>query len=396
MFERVSVAPADPILGLNEAFKAETRPEKINLGVGVFKDAGGNTPILETVKEAERRLLNSENSKSYSSIEGAAEYALAVQKLLLGATSPLIASGRVKTAQAPGGTGALRIAAELMTRQLGVTTVWISEPTWGNHNSVFAAAGLTIKTYRYFDAETKGLDIDGMLADLGQVQPGDAVLLHGCCHNPTGVDPTIAQWGQITQVLKQQQALPFLDFAYQGFGEGVEEDAAGLRLLVEQIPEVIIASSFSKNFGLYNERVGAITVVAATADEAAAVLSQVKVLIRAIYSNPPFHGAAVVSTILQDPELTARWHQEVAAMRSRILDLRQAFVDGLKAQGVSQDFSFIAQQKGMFSFSGLNKEQVQRLRDEYAIYMVGSGRMNVAGMSTERMEYLCKAIAAVL
>lgn len=396
MFERVSVAPADPILGLNEAFKAETRPEKINLGVGVFKDAGGNTPILETVKEAERRLLNSENSKSYSSIEGAAEYALAVQKLLLGATSPLIASGRVKTAQAPGGTGALRIAAELMTRQLGVTTVWISEPTWGNHNSVFAAAGLTIKTYRYFDAETKGLDIDGMLADLGQVQPGDAVLLHGCCHNPTGVDPTIAQWGGITQVLKQQQALPFLDFAYQGFGEGVEEDAAGLRLLVEQIPEVIIASSFSKNFGLYNERVGAITVVAATADEASAVLSQVKVLIRAIYSNPPFHGAAVVSTILQDPELTARWHQEVAAMRSRILDLRQAFVDGLKAQGVNQDFSFIAQQKGMFSFSGLDKEQVQRLRDEYAIYMVGSGRMNVAGMSTERMEYLCKAIAAVL
>ncbi|MFY0665911.1 MAG: aspartate/tyrosine/aromatic aminotransferase [Natronospirillum sp.] len=396
MFERVSVAPADPILGLNEAFKAETRAEKINLGVGVFKDAGGNTPILETVKEAERRLLNSESSKSYSSIEGALEYALAVQKLLLGTSSPLLSSGRVKTAQAPGGTGALRLAAEFMTRQLGVKTIWLSEPTWGNHNSVFAAAGLAIKTYRYFDADTKGLDIDGMLADLAQVQAGDAVLLHGCCHNPTGVDPTIAQWGQITQVVKQQQALPFVDFAYQGFGNGVEEDAAGLRLLVEQIPEVIIASSFSKNFGLYNERVGAITLVAASADEAAAVLSQIKVLIRAIYSNPPFHGAAVVSTILHDPELTARWHQEVAAMRSRILDLRQAFVDGLKAQGVGQDFSFIAQQKGMFSFSGLNKEQVQRLRDEYAIYMVGSGRMNVAGMSTERMAYLCKAIAAVL
>ncbi|WLD56982.1 aspartate/tyrosine/aromatic aminotransferase [Salinispirillum sp. LH 10-3-1] len=396
MFERVSVAPADPILGLNEAFKAETRAEKINLGVGVFKDAGGNTPILDTVKEAERRLVNSETTKGYLSIEGTAAYAGAVQKLLFGAQAPLLDSGRVTTVQAPGGTGALRIGAEFLVRQLGIKTIWVSDPTWANHNGIFAAAGLTVKTYRYFDADTRGLDIDGMLADLSSAQAGEAVLLHGCCHNPTGVDPTIAQWGQIVKVLQAQDLLPFMDFAYQGFAAGVDEDAAGLRLLVEQMPEVFIASSFSKNFGLYNERVGALTAVAKTPDAATAVLSQLKSIIRAVYSNPPCHGAAVVATILTDPELTARWHEEVAAMRSRILTLRHEFVAGLKAQGVQQDFSFIAEQKGMFSFSGLSKTQVERLRDEYAIYMVGSGRINVAGMNTDRMTYLCKAIAAVL
>lgn len=396
MFERVSVAPADPILGLNEAFKAETRAEKINLGVGVFKDAGGNTPILDTVKEAERRLVNSETSKGYLSIEGTAAYATAVQKLLFGAQAPLLDSGRVTTVQAPGGTGALRIGAEFLVRQLGIKTIWVSDPTWANHNGIFAAAGLTVKTYRYFDADTRGLDIDGMLADLATATEGDAVLLHGCCHNPTGVDPTIAQWGKIVGVLQTQALLPFMDFAYQGFAAGVEEDAAGLRMLVEKMPEVFIASSFSKNFGLYNERVGALTALAKTPEAATAVLSQFKTIIRAIYSNPPCHGAAVVATILTDPELTARWHDEVAAMRSRILTLRHEFVAGLKAQGVQQDFSFIAEQKGMFSFSGLSKTQVERLRDEYAIYMVGSGRINVAGMNTDRMAYLCQAIAAVL
>lgn len=396
MFERVSVAPADPILGLNEAFKAETRAEKINLGVGVFKDAGGNTPILDTVKEAERRLVNSETTKGYLSIEGSAAYATAVQKLLFGGQSALLDSGRVTTVQAPGGTGALRIGAEFLVRQLGVKTIWVSDPTWANHNSIFAAAGLTVKTYRYFDTDTRGLNLDGMLADLATAEPGDAILLHGCCHNPTGVDPTIAQWGKIAQVLQAGGLLPFMDFAYQGFAAGVDEDAAGLRLLVEQLPEVFIASSFSKNFGLYNERVGALTAVAKSADTATAVLSQLKVIIRAVYSNPPCHGAAVVATILTDPDLTARWHEEVAAMRSRILTLRHEFVAGLQAQGVKQDFSFIAEQKGMFSFSGLSKTQVERLRDEYAIYMVGSGRINVAGMSTERMPYLCQAIAAVL
>lgn len=396
MFERVSVAPADPILGLNEAFKAETRAEKINLGVGVFKDAGGNTPILDTVKEAERRLVNSETTKGYLSIEGTAAYASAVQKLLFGAQAPLLDSGRVTTVQAPGGTGALRIGAEFLVRQLGINTIWVSDPTWANHNGIFAAAGLTVKTYRYFDADTRGLNIEGMLADLSSAKVGEAVLLHGCCHNPTGVDPTIAQWGQIVKVLQAQSLLPFMDFAYQGFAAGVDEDAAGLRLLVEQMPEVFIASSFSKNFGLYNERVGALTAVAKVPESAAAVLSQLKTIIRAVYSNPPCHGAAVVATILTDPELTARWHEEVAAMRSRILTLRHEFVAGLKAQGVQQDFSFIAEQKGMFSFSGLSKAQVERLRDEYAIYMVGSGRINVAGMNTERMDYLCKAIAAVL
>lgn len=396
MFERVATAPADPILGLTDAYKADPRPEKINLGVGVFKDEQGNTPILESVKEAERRLVNSETTKGYLAISGSPEYGTAVQKLLLGADSELLKAQRVCTAQAPGGTGALRIGAEFLVRQLGVRTIWVSDPTWANHNAIFTAAGLTVKTYRYFDAETRGLDIDGMLADLAQIDSKDAVVLHGCCHNPSGVDPTIAQWRQIGATVKQSGAMPFFDFAYQGFGDGIDEDAAGLRMLVAQMRESLIANSFSKNFGLYNERIGALTVISADQAAKEAVLSQLKVLIRALYSNPPAHGALIVSTVLNDPDLCARWQKELAVMRERINGLRSELVEGLKAAGVQRDFSFIAEQKGMFSFSGLTKPQVEKLRDDYGIYIVGSGRINVAGIRKANLQTLCKAIAEVL
>lgn len=396
MFERVSVAPADPILGLTDAFRADERPEKINLGVGVFQDEQGNTPILEAVKEAERRLINTETSKGYLAIQGSPEYARAVQELVLGKGNQWLADGRVCTAQAPGGTGALRIGAEFLRRQLGIDTIWVSDPTWANHQNIFRDAGLTLRTYRYYDPETHGLDFAGMLADLENVGPNDAVLLHACCHNPSGVDPTIAQWDKIASVLHDHETLPFFDFAYQGFGAGLEDDAAGLRRVLDRVPEALIANSFSKNFGLYNERVGALTVTSATADASAAVLSQLKGLIRAIYSNPPSHGAAIVYTILQDPDLTRRWQEELAGMRQRINSLRNDLVQGLKTEGVQRDFSFIAEQNGMFSFSGLTRDQVERLRDEFAIYIVGSGRINVAGIRSVNLKPLCRAIAAVL
>lgn len=396
MFERVSVAPADPILGLNEAFKTDTRTHKINLGVGVFKDDHGNTPIMAAVKEAERRLVNSETTKGYLSIQGSPEYGLAVQKLLLGNQSPLIDQGRVCTAQAPGGTGALRIAAEFLVRHLGIRAIWVSDPTWANHQNIFQAAGLEVKKYRYYDPASHGLDFDGMLADLEQVSGDDAVLLHGCCHNPSGVDPTIAQWQKIAATMKAKGSAVLFDFAYQGFGDGLEEDATGLRLLVEQLPEVLIANSFSKNFGLYNERVGALTAVARDKAQTEAVLSQFKSLIRGIYSNPPSHGSAVVHAILADPDLTRNWQQELTEMRKRINGLRAELVTALKASGADRDFSFIAEQKGMFSFSGLTKEQVERLKEEHAIYIVGSGRINVAGIRSRDLETLCKAIADVL
>ncbi len=396
MFERVAVAPADPILGLNEAYKADDRPGKVNLGVGVFKDEQGRTPVLEAVKEAERRLVNTETTKGYLAIQGSPEYATAVQQLLLGRDNPWQAEGTVCTAQAPGGTGALRVGAEFIRRQLGIDTIWVSDPTWANHQNIFNAAGFTIKTYRYYDAETHGLDFDGMMEDLGKLGPNDAVVLHACCHNPSGVDPTIAQWEKVAASLQQTGALPFFDFAYQGFGAGLEEDAAGLRLVLNKVPEALIANSFSKNFGLYNERVGALTVKTAKAEATEAVLSQLKSLIRAIYSNPPSHGAAIVYTILQDPELTKRWQDELAGMRQRINGLRNDLVTGLAEQGAKRDFSFIAEQNGMFSFSGLTKDQVEKLRDEYGIYIVGSGRINVAGIRKENLNTVCRAIASVL
>ncbi|MDE1252059.1 aspartate/tyrosine/aromatic aminotransferase [Vibrio aestuarianus] len=396
MFEKVVAAPADPILGLTEEFKKDPRTEKINLGVGIYKNEAGETPILATVKKAEAALLESEKTKSYLTIEGTAEYGLAVQKLLFGAESDIVTQKLAKTAQAPGGTGALRVAGEFIKRQLGDVKIWISNPTWANHHGVFNAAGLETAQYSYYNAEARDKDFAAMLADLAQAQTGDIVLLHGCCHNPTGIDPTAAEWEALAKLVADKGLLPLFDFAYQGFAKGVEEDAQGLRTFAKYNKEILVASSFSKNFGLYNERVGAFTIVAASTETVTTAFSQVKAIIRSIYSNPPAHGAAVVTHILNNAELRTEWEQEVAEMRVRIQEMRELFVATLKAEGVEADFSFIERQNGMFSFSGLSKDQVTRLKDEFAIYIVGSGRISVAGMTKSNMGPLCKGIAAVL
>ncbi|HAU8293359.1 TPA: aminotransferase class I/II-fold pyridoxal phosphate-dependent enzyme [Vibrio vulnificus] len=396
MFEKVVAAPADPILGLTEEFKKDPRAEKINLGVGIYKTEQGETPVLATVKKAEAALVETEKTKSYLTIEGTAEYALAVQKLLFGADAELINAQRAKTAQAPGGTGALRVAGEFIKRQLGDVKIWISNPTWANHHGVFRAAGLETVEYAYYNPETKDKDFAAMLADLEKASAGDVVLLHGCCHNPTGIDPTAQEWEALAKLVADKGLLPLFDFAYQGFAKGVEEDAQGLRTFAKFNKELLVASSFSKNFGLYNERVGAFTLVAESQEIAETAFSQVKAIIRSIYSNPPAHGSAVVTHILNNAALRAEWEAEVAEMRDRIQEMRELFVATLKEEGVAADFSFIERQNGMFSFSGLNKDQVARLKEEFAIYIVGSGRISVAGMTKSNMGPLCKAIAAVL
>ncbi|WP_413479447.1 amino acid aminotransferase [Vibrio hibernica] len=396
MFEKVPAAPADPILGLTEEFKSDSRVTKINLGVGIYKNEEGQTPVLATVKKAEAALLESEKTKSYLTIEGTAEYGAAVQKLLFGSESKIVTEKRAKTAQAPGGTGALRVAGEFIKRELNAGKIWISNPTWANHVGVFTAAGVETAQYNYYNAETHDKDFAAMLTSLEAAQAGDVVLLHGCCHNPTGIDPTATEWEQLAKLCADKALLPLFDFAYQGFSKGVEEDAAGLRVFAQYCDEILVASSFSKNFGLYNERVGAFTLVAKDSDIAATAFSQVKKIIRSIYSNPPAHGAAVVTYILNNEALRNEWEQEVTEMRDRIQEMRTLFVQTLKDEGVTQDFSFIEAQNGMFSFSGLSKEQVNRLKDEFAIYIVGSGRISVAGMTKNNMGPLCKGIAAVL
>lgn len=395
MFDRVEMAAPDPILGLTEAFLADPNPDKINLGAGVYKDATGKTPVLKVVKLAERRILESEASKGYLPITGSAEYAAAVQGLLFGDEYDALAP-RCATAHTPGGTGALRVVGDFLHRQFPQATLWLSQPTWPNHPKVFEAAGVPTKAYAYFDAERNAVDFEAMLSALQQVPAGDVVLLHGCCHNPTGADPSDEAWTQIAEVLASRGVLPLLDFAYQGFAEGIREDAVGLRALTSACPELIVCGSFSKNFGLYRERVGALTLIAAEADSAARAFSQLKTTIRTNYSNPPSHGGAIVSTVLGDAELRTAWEVELAEMRDRINQMRGALVAGLAAQGVTRDFSFIRQQRGMFSFSGLSPEQVDRLREEHSIYAVRSGRINVAGITEGNIERLCKGIAAVL
>lgn len=396
MFEHIQAAPADPILGLNDAFNHETNPNKINLGVGVFKDEHGHTPILQSVKQAEEQLLASETTKSYLSIEGTARYREAVQDLLFGEAHPIITKQLAHTAHTPGGTGALRVAAEFIKKHLPEATIWVSNPTWANHHGIFQSVGLEVGSYAYYDAVNKTLDFEALLASLSQIPEGDVVLFHGCCHNPTGVDPTTEQWQQLAKLCSKQGFLPLFDFAYQGFGFGLNEDAKGLRLFSEYVPEMLIASSFSKNFGLYNERVGALTVVCETPEQSEACFTQVKRAARTNYSNPPAHGAAVVTEILSNKSLRSLWEMELHSMRTRIHEMRSLFVTTLRAKEVQQDFSFISKQQGMFSFSGLNAEQVASLRKNYGIYIVGSGRINVAGMTHDNMEPLCNAIAQIL
>jgi len=397
MFEILSMAPPDAILGLNEAFRKDPNPLKINLSVGVYKDADGNTPILATVKEAERRLLASETNKSYLPIEGSPQYGKLVRDLLFGPTHEIVTSQRACTAHTPGGTGSLRVAADLLARKLAVGRVWFSKPTWDNHLNIFQAAGLQVDTYAYIDASGHGLDFAALLAALQKIPSGEAVLLHACCHNPTGIDPTADQWRQIAAVVHERQLLPIVDFAYQGFGEGLVEDATGLLQLAQPGKELLVCSSFSKNFGLYNERVGALTVVAANQAAADIALSHVKTCIRVNYSNPPCHGAAIAATVLADAALRQQWEAEVAAMRKRISGMRTLFVDTMKAKAPQHDFSFIQQQRGMFSFSGLNPLQVDELRTKHSLYIVvNGGRINVAGMTEGNMDRLCSSIAAVL
>jgi len=396
IFSQVELAPADPILGLTDAFKADTRQDKVNLGVGIYKDESGKTPILKAVKLAEEKLLATESSKSYLGMEGVQAYNRAVQKLLFGADHDVIHHARALTAQAPGGTGSLRVAAEFLVRHTEANTIWMSDPTWANHQNIFKTAGLNTQSYRYYQPQTHSLDFEAMITDLESANTGDLVLLHGCCHNPTGIDLNRAQWQQVAELCLRRGLVPLFDFAYQGFGDGVEEDAQGLRIVASIVPELIVANSFSKNFGLYNERIGAVTVVAANTANAINAFSQIKSTIRAAYSNPPAHGALIVSTILEDEALTQLWQQELQQMRERIAAMRSLFVASLKEAGVEQDFSFISEQNGMFSFSGLNKDQVTRLKEEFGVYIVGSGRISVAGMTKNNMPNICKAIAAVV
>ena len=396
MFDTLVAAPPDPILGLTEAFKKDTNPKKVNLGVGVYKDAGGQTPVLKSVKRAEERILSAEQTKNYLPIEGNAEFDRATLELLFGAQHALVTTGRAVTAQAPGGTGALRVAADFIASTLGKRTVWLSDPTWPNHPNVFHAAGLATNTYPYFDKQRNAVNFAGMMDALAIIPEGDIIVLHGCCHNPTGVDLSLAQWEAVAAVIAERKLLPVVDFAYQGFADGLSEDAAGLAVLADRGQEMLVASSYSKNFGLYNERVGALTVVGQDQSAAEITLSHIKRVIRANYSNPPSHGAAIVATVLTDAELRTIWEGEVQEMRDRINTMRHLFVETLHEKGVTQDFSFIANQRGMFSFSGLTPDQVKALRERYAIYIVGSGRISVAGMTEGNMEYLCSAIADVL
>ncbi|VEI45641.1 amino acid aminotransferase [Actinobacillus equuli] len=396
MFNHIQAAPADPILGLGEAFKAEQRAGKINLGIGVYMNAEGKTPIVKAVKKAEALLLEQETNKNYLTIDGVQAFNAYTQELLFGKGTEIIASGRAKTAQSLGGTGALRIAAEFIKRQTSAKNIWISNPTWPNHNAIAEAVGLNVKGYRYYNKDTHGLDWDNLLADLSQAEAGDVVLLHGCCHNPTGIDPTPEQWDALAKLSAEKGWLPLFDFAYQGFGNGLDQDAYGLRAFVKNHKELLIASSYSKNFGLYSERVGAFTLVAENAEVANKAFTQIKSIIRVLYSNPASHGASTVARVLGDEALRAEWVAELDEMRDRIKDMRNRMVQLLKEKGAKQDFDFIAQQNGMFSFSGLTPEQVDRLREEFAIYVVRSGRINVAGITDQNIDALCEAIVKVL
>jgi len=396
MFNKLDLAPADPILGLSTAFKNDSNPEKINLGVGVYQDPSGQTPILKSVSIAEKRVISKATTKSYLSIDGTAEYNVAVQKLLLGDEHEIISNSRAVTVQSPGGTGALRTAADFITRHFPGARIWLSQPTWANHSKIFQSAGLEIITYPYFDPSKNEIAFEAMIESLKQVKNGDIVLLHGCCHNPTGVDPSAEQWKEIGDLSEKTGWIPLVDFAYQGFGDNLDQDAAGLRSLCRTGSELLIASSFSKNFGLYQERIGALTLVAETTEAALNSLSHLKIGIRTSYSNPPAHGSAIVTEILNDSKLRNIWISEVDEMRKRINEIRNLFVSTLREKGASRDFSYIARQRGMFSYSGLSNKQVESLRDERSIYIVEGGRINVAGMTESNMETLCSAIVSVL
>jgi aspartate aminotransferase len=395
MFSELQPRPADPILGLSVKFAADSNPNKIDLGAGIYKDELGKTPVLACVKAAEQFRTDNEDSKAYLGSAGSAAFNTAINTLMLG-DHKVIAENRIRTLSTPGGTGALRIAGEFIKTCKPGATIWVSNPTWANHQGVFNAAGLQVKSYPYYDYENKCLDFDAMMEALKQVPADEAVLLHACCHNPSGMDLSREQWQQVADLAKEVGFLPVIDMAYQGFGEGLEEDAYGLRLMADQLDELIICSSCSKNFGLYRERIGAVSVIGKSAEQADIIGSIVPAVVRVNYSMPPAHGAAIVETVLNSDELTQQWYGELKEMRDRINGMRELLVNKLVENGVTQDFSFITRQKGMFSFLGINPEQVQRLQDEHSIYVVGSSRISIAGISPDNVDYLAKSIAAVL
>jgi aromatic-amino-acid transaminase len=395
LFANVEMAPRDPILGLTEAFNADTRATKVNLGVGVYQDASGKLPLLGAVKTAEKARVESAPARGYQPIEGAAAYNQAVQKLLFGEGSSIIADGRCITFEALGGTGALKIGGDYLRRLLPQAKFYISDPSWENHRAVFETIGFTVEAYPYYDPDTKGVAFDKMKAYLNGLVTNSIVLLHACCHNPTGADLSTEQWKEIVAITKAKSLVPFLDMAYQGFADGIEEDAVAVKLFAESGLPFLIASSFSKSFSLYGERVGSLTIVTSSKDESARVLSQVKRTVRTNYSNPPTHGGALVAAILASPELRQQWEAELAEMRDRIRAMRTGLVEKLKAAGIKRDYSFVIQQRGMFSYTGLSSAQVDRLREEFGIYAVGTGRICLAALNEKNLDYVAKAIAAV-
>ncbi len=395
LFASVELVPGDPILGLTEAYNADNRANKVNLGVGIYYDEQGRIPLLDCVREIEQKLAAEAKPRGYLPIDGLPAYTSATQKLLFGAGSAALEAGRVATSQTVGGSGALRVGADFLKRTLPQAKIAISNPSWENHRVVFGNAGFEVSDYRYYDPATHGLDFSGMLADLAALEPGTAVLLHACCHNPTGADLTADQWKQVVELVKERNLLPFIDIAYQGFDKGTEADALAVRLFADSgIPAFVVANSYSKSFSLYGERVGALSIVAADRDEAKRVQSQIKRTIRANYSSPSTHGAALVAGVLNSDELRARWEQELGEMRSRVHTLRAGLVEKLSALG-APEFAFIQRQAGMFSYSGLSKAQVDRLRDEFAIYAVGTGRICVAALSQKTLDKVAEAVYTV-
>jgi aromatic-amino-acid transaminase len=396
LFSAVEMAPRDPILGLNEQYNADTNPNKVNLGVGVYFDDNGKLPLLQCVQAAEKTMMATPTARGYLPIDGIVAYDNAVKALVFGAESDVVKSGRVSTVQAIGGTGGLKIGADFLKKVSPKAKVLISDPSWENHRAIFINAGFEVESYTYYDAAKRGVNFDGMLASLNAAAAGTIVVLHACCHNPTGYDITAAQWDQVIAVVKAKSLTAFLDMAYQGFGHGIQEDGAVIGKFVAAGLNIFVSTSFSKSFSLYGERVGALSVVASDKEEASRVLSQLKIAIRTNYSNPPIHGGAVVAAVLNNPELRAQWESELAEMRVRIKAMRQKLVDSLKTAGVKQDMSFITSQIGMFSYSGLTKDQMVRLRSEFGVYGTDTGRMCVAALNSKNIDYVCASIAKVV
>lgn len=396
LFSSVQLAPKDPIFGLTEAYTADQRPTKVNLGVGVYYTDEGKVPLLKAVLEAEKEIVAKESPRAYIPIEGPNPYNSAVQNLLFGANSPLIKDGRVVTAECLGGTGALRVGGDFVKRLDTGAPAAISAPSWENHRGIFESAGYQVLEYTYFDPKTRGVDFDGMVKSLESFPAKTLVILHACCHNPTGADLTTEQWKKIISICQTRQLIPFLDIAYQGFADGIEEDGAAVRLFADSGMSFFVSSSFSKSFSLYGERVGALSIVTQSKEESTRVLSQLKRVIRTNYSNPPTHGAAIVATVLNSPKLRQMWEDELSEMRGRIKAMRQGLNQKLAAAGVQQDFSFIEAQRGMFSYSGLTADQVAKLQEQDGIYALSTGRICVAALNTKNLDRVAQAIARVL